>query len=230
MFKELKYNFEMIFRSPTFRLGTVLLIGVVIFTFSGMFKDNKLLQTPYAGIIVSRMFLIITFGLILLCILFILQDSILLEKISGRIEQLLSNGFKPRSYWYGSTVATAVTTEIIILFIFLVFCIFRLHYFPEVPIARLINTLLPLLFLNIGISSLSCALVLKIKRVDIIRSLLFFIPYLIFFGGNKLIIKIQPKLQSMLLWGIFITGILLVALSIFIIKGLNSENIVLTIP
>lgn len=148
MFKELKYNLEMIFRSLTFRLATVLLIGVVTFTLFGMFKDKEFLQMPYVEISISRMFLMIAFGLMLFCILFILQDSILLEKTSGRVEQLLSNGFKPQSYWRGSTIATLIVTEIMIILIFLDFCVFRLFFFPKVPIIGMIKALLPLSFLK----------------------------------------------------------------------------------
>ena len=230
MFKELKYNLEMVFRSTTFRLSTILLVGIVTFTLFSIFKNKEFLQMPYADISISRIFLMTVFGLILFCILFVLQDSILFEKTSGRVERLLSNGFKPQLYWWGSTIATSIATELLIILIFLDFYIFRLFLFPKMPMIGIVNTLIPLSFFNIGASSLSCVLILKIRRVEIIRSLLFFIPYLIFFGGNKLIMQIQPKYQSILLILVFAAGVLIFVLSILIANKLNSESIVLTIP
>ena len=229
MFKELKYNLEMIFRSLLFRLATVLTIGIVTFTLFGMFKDKEFLQMPYLDIFISRMFLITAFGFILMYTLFIFQDTILLEKTSGRVEQLLSNGFKPRSYLRGSTIATLIVTEIMIILIFFDFCVFRLFFFPKVPIIGLISSLLPLSFFNIGVSSLSCALVLRIRRVEIARSVLFMLPFLVFFSAS-LTTKIQPKYQPTLLLVVFAIGVLLFALGVLIARKLDSESIVLTIP
>lgn len=230
MFKELKYNLEMIFRSLGFYLETVLMIGIVTFTLFGLFKDKEFLQMPYLDIYVSRMFLMMACGLVVMYTLFIFQDSILLEKTSGRLEQLLSNGFKAKTYWSGSTIATWIVTEIIVILIFCDFCVFRLFFFPGVPIVGLIRSLLSLSFLNIGVSSLLCALVLRIRRVEIMRSLLFAISFLIFFGANSLTTKIQPKYQPMLLMAVLAMGGILFALGVLIAGKLDSENIVLTIP
>jgi len=230
MFKELKYNLEMIFRSLTFYLETALAIGVVTFMLFGLLKDKELLQMPYLDFFISRIFLMTALGFVLFYILFIFQDTVLLEKTSGRVELLLSNGFKPQSYWRGSIIATWIVTEIIMTLIFCDFCVFRLFFFPKVPIIGLIRSLPPLSIFSLGISSLSCALVLKIRRVEIIRVFLFAIPYLIFFGGSSLITKIQPKYQSTLLLAVFAIGVLLFALGVLIAKKIDSETIALTIP
>jgi hypothetical protein len=229
MFKELKYNLEMIFRSLTFYLETALAIGVVTFMLFGLLKDKELLQMSYLDFFISRIFLITALGFILFYILFIFQDTVLLEKTSGRVELLLSNGFKPQSYWRGSIIATLIVTEIIMTLIFCDFCVFRLFFFPKVPIIGLIRSLPPLSFFNIGVSSLSCALVLRIRRVEIARSVLFMLPFLVFFSAS-LTTKIQPKYQSTLLLAVFAIGVLLFALGVLIAKKIDSETIALTIP
>lgn len=232
MFKELKYNLETMFRNFNFYFETVFMLGVITFGFSEFFKEIKkgLIPMSYLDILIPRMFLVAVFGLILMYTSFIISDTILFEKTSGRVEQLLSNGFRPFFYYLGSTFALSIVNEIMIILIFFDFYIFSLFSLSEVPITGLINSLFPLSFFNIGVSSLSCALNLKIRRAQVLYSVLFSFSFLIFFGANTAVQKVPPKYQSTLLIGVFAIGVLLFALSVLIARKLDKETIVLTIP
>lgn len=230
MLTELKYNLEMTFRSLIFYVGTVAMISIITFVLFQMFRDRELSQLLKSNIYIQRMFLMIGFSIVVIGIYFALQDTLLLEKSSGRLELLLSNGFRPQRYWFSSTIAAWIAAEIILIFVFLDFCIFRVFFFSNVPMFGLIKNFLYLSFVNIGVSSFLCALVLKIRRIDIVRVLLFLSFYLISFGGNYLIGKIPPDRGSMLVLGVLGIGVVLFILGILIGRKLDSETIVLTIP
>ena len=232
MIKELKYNFEMLIKG-TLLIATLLLLGIVTYVLQGSFKEGTLstfLQTPYADTLIMRYFLLTTYFVVLMFTYFVLADTTMSEKSGGRIEYLLSNGFNPQSYFWGSTIAACISNEIMILFIFTEFYIFRFFYFPDIPMIGLVKSLISISIFNLGISSLSCATVLKIRNVRLIGLFLFLFPYVLIFAGDNLITKIKPEYNNILLLATSVIGIVLFVISLIIARKLDNESIVLTIP
>ncbi|MGC8789699.1 MAG: hypothetical protein ACP5QM_07280 [Caldisericum sp.] len=232
MIKELKYNFEMLFKGIFFiELG--FLFGILTFVVSGSLKGGELsliLNGPYSDTFISRYFLLVSYFLVIMLPYFTTSETIIYEKLSGRIEQLLVNGFKPFSYFWGSALTVFILNEIMLFIVFSEFYIFRFYFFPGISVIYLIEPLVAISIFSFGLSNFLCAVVLKIKKVDLIKGFLFVIPYILVFGGNNLITKIKPEYNIGLLLGTAAIGLLLFALSILIMRNINNESIVLTIP
>jgi hypothetical protein len=163
----------------------------------------------------------------------ILSDLIVYEKITGRIEFLLSNGVGVRSYLFGSIISLWIITEFI-----LIFCVFIANFILFLLLKKSINffDLIKILgiisIFNIGLASMMCTLVLRIRKVNLINNLLWIIGFSIIFGWNYIMQKIplNAKYDSFIFLGLALLGIILILVSFVFGKRINNETVVLTIP
>lgn len=230
MGKIIKYNLQNVFKNSTFYFQVIFLTGVVSYTLFALLKDMPF-NVPY--FIFSRILLLMGSSILAFTTSMILSDLIVYEKITGRIEFLLSNGVGVRSYLFGSIISLWIITEFI-----LIFCVFIANFILFLLLKKSINffDLIKILgiisIFNIGLASMMCTLVLRIRKVNLINNLLWIIGFSIIFGGNYIMQKIplNAKYDSFIFLGLALLGIILILVSFVFGKRINNETVVLTIP
>ncbi|ACM23438.1 Putative uncharacterized protein [Thermotoga neapolitana DSM 4359] len=173
-------------------------------------------------------------SMIMMGIFTILQQVIIPEKESGRIEFLLSNGFRIKSYLKSAILSMWLSGEIYLAIFFIVFVFlartFNIKAFPtDVTKIFIYGTIV-----NTGVSTFISSVVMKIRRAALMRFVTIASVFALGYGGNVLINSTVKNFQgdifSLLLTFSLIMGGVFFALGMFFGKGVDEETVVLTIP
>ncbi|MBB6063378.1 hypothetical protein HNP65_001848 [Thermosipho japonicus] len=238
MKKELGYFCEMNFKKPPFYFVMIFIMALFSFTLFQLFTDESIKQIlasrDVARVYVTETVYVMSLSMIIMGIFANLQQILIPEKESGRIEFLLSNGFRIKSYLKSALLIMWLSGEIYLAVFLTVFFILKQRYLPKTPIADMLIIFVYITFVNLGVSAFISSVVLRIRRVAIMRFLTMTSVFAIGYGGNVLInttVKnFQGDIFTLLLTFSLITGVGFLTLGIFFGKGVNQETVVLTIP
>lgn len=230
MGKIIKYNVQAILKNTSFYMQFIVLNVLITFTLFSLLKDMPP-ETP--RFIIYRILLIMGLSILAFITNIALSETVIREKSTGRVEFLLSNGFKAGSYWYGSILSTWITTEFVIILTFLTSYFFNVLVFPQViTFTGTLKVFVALSIFNLGLSGIICSLVLKIRKMSVVNNLLWIAGFLLIFGGSYIVQKIplNPKYDAVILTGLSLCGIGFFLAGILLGRKIDSETIVLTIP
>lgn len=238
MKKELGYFFEMNFKKPPFYFVMIFIVALFSFTAFQLFTDESIKQIlanqNVARIYVAETVYVMGLSIIIMGIFATLQQILIPEKESGRIEFLLSNGFRIKSYLKSASLTMWLSGEIYLVVFLIVFFILEQPYLPKTPIIDTVKIFIYITFVNLGASVFISSAVLRIRKVAIMRFLTMVSVFAIGYGGNFLInatVKnFQGDIFSLLLAFSIIMGGIFFALGIFLGKGVDEETVILTIP
>ncbi len=238
MIRELRYNLEMTFKKLSFYFMLIFITGLFSYTLVSLFNNEAtrqfLANEKIARIYIMQIYYVISLGAMIMGFFAVLQQVLLLEKESGRIEFLLSNGFSAKRFWISSIIAMWLAGEVFLTAFLSVFIALRKYYFPACPIQDILKVFLDVSMVNMGASSLISSIVLRIRRVAIVRFLTFISVFLISYGGNAIINTTMKKYQehvsaALLIISIAI-GLALFVAGILLGRKIDEETVVLTIP
>jgi hypothetical protein len=228
-------------KSVNVKMTLVFSIGILTFTFISITKEfiNMPLFLQKLGFQSFAFLSVLSFFLFILSTT--LQETIINEKITKRLQLLLANGLPLRDIWIGASLANFISNCAIIFFLEAILVILlkvmKINPFPLFSWTFFIIQLINFPLLILAFSFLLVKIILIVRRTEIITGILFASFFLVAFGGsslfNYLIKKVGPNgdLFTVNVVVIFTLIEIVLLITAFVFRRrLNVEDVTLSRP
>ncbi|PNR97717.1 hypothetical protein [Petrotoga olearia] len=231
MKKIMKYNFRMLLTSfVNFYFPAILLIAIITFILYSFVSSGP---NEAAELIFNRMLILMAISMYTMGAYMILNNLVIPEKTTGRIELLLSNGFEIQPYLYSSIIVGWIVMEVELVLMFIIPNIITSTFLEKSFFTgSLFKIIIFVSVFGFGLLSIMYYLIFRIKRISIINNLFFIIGFIVIFGGSYLTssFPVTEQFNDILLWILLGVGIFLFFFTVIAGRKITKETVVLTIP